>query len=148
MTGLAPYWTARSLRERRMLAALGVIFAVFLLWFAVIRPLGLWIDESTARLLTATEDHAEAEAIVARLGQARSAATPDALDALLEEAGLTGTVASDGGRQSVEIAAIRPDVLFSLIAAIERRIGAPVTSVSIRRNDDATVEASLVVGGN
>ena len=148
------WWSARTLRERRMLLALALVLLGLLVWLVILRPIALARESAEERLTAAATTLAKARGDAAALKNAsvpvRGAPVPLPLDGYLTtaaaEAGLAGIgIAADGAeRATVRIANVRPPALFGWIAALEGR-GIVVESLSVRANPDQTVAADAVL---
>jgi general secretion pathway protein M len=153
------WWTARSVRERRLLVLLAVLLTLALLWVAVIRPLMDARAAADARLNAAVTELARARAEAAAVTQQAAAApagdqVPLPIDAFLRQSGAEQgftniVVACDRPeRATISIAQVRPPAFFGWIAQLEAR-GLVVEALSARTNADQTiaVEAVLRAGG-
>ncbi len=148
MSGFEPWWSARSARERTMLAGLAGIALLLIGWMLVVRPLLDWRSAAEARHGDAVQAASEAEMLAGRLG-AGGGAVPDAemVRGLATAAGFAAEVREANGGVSVKIAAARSDLLFGWIESLENRHGLRVIAADIARNTDATLSADLVLGG-
>lgn len=153
MAALRAWFSALSLREKRLvLAALALAF-VTLFWFALVRPVSDGLASARTRHADAVQRLAEIEGQLAamRIAQ-RTRAAP--LRAPLEtvvresaaEAGFALATVSpqpDNGLQ-IAITAARPAAFFAWVADLEAN-GMLVESLSTTDNGDQTVSASLVL---
>ncbi|HEY0114340.1 MAG TPA: type II secretion system protein GspM [Allosphingosinicella sp.] len=148
------WWAARSLREKRLLLAMGALLALVIVWLAVIRPL---IDARAAaeqRLNLAVTELARARAEAAAMAQAapgpNMAPVPLPVDGFLmqsaAEQGLTNlqVVADGAARATISIANVRPQAFFGWIGQLEAR-GLVVESMSARTNADQSIAAEAVL---
>ena len=148
------WWLERTRREQALLLILFVLFALFLAWLLVIRPLG-------DRLSDARERHGAA---VIALGEARAEAMdigrlerqrPAALGAPVEQAVAQSASAAgfqlsriqpDGpGRVSLAIEAAKPQALFAWVSGLETQRGLIVDRLTATSNSDRTLSVQLVL---
>ncbi len=150
---LDPWWRARTVREKRLLAVMLVLLAGVLFWLAVVRPMLDWREQ-------AATDRADAEAERAwvqtglRLTAPGAAARPvidsEGFEALVlraaEGAGLQVTTGLDPeGRLAFRIADASSAALFGWMFALERDYGITVVSVGVIENTDATLQVEGVL---
>ncbi|MGF1549119.1 MAG: type II secretion system protein GspM [Sphingomonadaceae bacterium] len=144
---LRQWWKARSVREQRLLLALGLVALVVFVWLLVVRPLGDALSGARERHGEAVLALAEARARAALIAEAESGATAPLgmpLDAMLNqsalEAGFTGTrVEREGAaRATVVIPAARPQAAFGWLSRMAAR-GLVVVQASVAPNSDQTV---------
>ncbi len=150
------WWNGRDAREQRLLAVLGIIVLLMLVWLAILRPLAAFRE-------SAAERHARVAALMpsaraAAAGIAAEGAAParndgravrDIVAASASGAGLefTSVQPEDGGGVLVSIAAVRPTFLFGWIAGLEEKDGVVADRVLVQRNDDSTVSAQIGFSG-
>ena len=150
MQTLFTWWRERSQREQRMLAALGVLFAAMLVWFAAFGPLADAIDARRSRHAALAADLSALRAVRAVTPVPRAdRPVAEIVAASAASAGLefTATRPLENG-VLVTIAAVKPIFLFGWIATLERDAGVVATRVSVQRNDDATVSAEVGFAGS
>jgi general secretion pathway protein M len=151
MNSLNIFWQARTMRERRLLIAMAALAAPILLWLALIRPLEAARLRAEAQLAAATADTAALEAARAALAatpQASSGPVMPRVQAAVSAAGLSLASLDPAGPTgaTARIAAARAPVLLRLIAALEAE-GLVITSLSISRNEDTSVNAQFTASG-
>jgi len=151
MTGIRPWFAARSKREQRLLLVMAALAIVTAVWGLVVRPFG-------DAMASARERHADA---VIRLGQTRAdvdalrsiragrpitGTLPDAVRAYAEQAGFTvASLDPDGaGGVRVSIPSARGNAMVSWLARLERA-GIVVDAATLADNGDRTVSARLVL---
>ena len=151
------WWSARTVRERRLLTAMMALLLLVFVWLLVIRPLMDARAAADQRLNAAVTElaraRAEAAAKVAPAG-ASSAPVPLPVDGFLMqsggEQGFTNlSVVADGAtRATISMANARPQAFFGWIGQLEAR-GLVVDSLSARANADQSVavDAVLRAGG-
>jgi general secretion pathway protein M len=151
------WWSARTVRERRLLTAMMALLLLVFVWLLVIRPLMDARAAADQRLNAAVTElaraRAEAAAKVAPAG-ASSAPVPLPVDGFLMQSGgeqgftNLSVVADGASRATISMANARPQAFFAWIGQLEAR-GLVVESMSARANADQTiaVEAVLRSGG-
>ncbi len=148
------WWTARSVRERRMLAVMAGLIALALLWFAAIRPLIGARATAEARLQAASTALAQARADAASFnrGAASRADAPRPLapfvTASASEQGFTNMVVTGAQPDEAAItsAQVRPAAFFGWLGQLEMR-GISVRSLSASANADQTISVQATLGG-
>jgi len=144
-------WLAgRSVRERRMLAAMGVAIVLFLGWFAIVAPV-LALQRDAARdLARAQADHALLSALSGQGGGEGGRTAPEVENVAAAAASAAGVTATftpgpDGAvRFAVSGAGTGP--LFTWLAELERA-GLGVRELGVSENADATLRAEGVLRG-
>lgn len=143
-------WTqARSRREQAMIAFLGGLLIVLVLWFGILRPL-------LEMRQTAIDRIAAYEAIQTRLASGPVVATGTALpDGPLESVlasqsagfGITPTgIAPEGDKARVTLTAVRYDALVPWLAALEGSGQIIVEQLRVSRAaTEGTVDATMTV---
>jgi general secretion pathway protein M len=147
------WFTARSLREQRMILAMLALAAATLIWAAVVIP----VRDGLASARSAHRDAVERlgvtlnEVAAVKRAQRAGIALPegplaDTVRARAEEAGFTlaGLDQDGADRVKVSIGTARPPALFAWIAALEQA-GILVESSAITGNGDQTVAAQLTL---
>lgn len=139
---LQALWLSRTLRERVLVGALGLILIGLFGWLALYRPAALWRDVQAERLEAAVEQQASVERAAVRW-RARSEATHTAsasettLDGLLantaEAAGLTPEISEDGGQWTVTVAASSSAPIFAWLATLEHEHGVRPIGATLER---------------
>lgn len=145
------WFDTRSLRERRLLLVMAALFALTLVWAAIIRPASDGLSSARERHADATIRLAETRMRVKEveaLQRLRPAPIEAALDAVIRdranEAGFAlASVTADGpNRVQISIATARPGALFGWIAGLESA-GILVDSLATTDNGDKTVSAQV-----
>lgn len=147
MSDLAGFWQARTRREQRLLMLMAALALPILLWLAVLRPLGAAQTQAATALAAATADHSALLAARAALDAAppaRGAPLMQRLQAASAAAGLSlaSLDASGPNGATARISAARAPVLLRLIAGLEAD-GVVISSLSVSRNDDSSVNAQF-----
>ena len=139
---------SRSRREQVMIAVLGGVLVIAIVWLAVLRPL-LDARASAIGRITAYE---QVMVDVRAAGSAVSTSTA-ALSGPLQEAipiqaatfGIVPTVTGDAGSAEVGVTGARYDAVIPWLAALEAS-GATLSSVNIRRGaSEGVVDVTLRV---
>lgn len=147
MSGFSNFWQARTRREQRLLIALAAIGAPVMLWLAILRPLEAAQARAETDLAAATADHSAllaARAAFQIVPPVSDAPLIPRLQAATVAAGLSLASLDPAGPNAAtaRIAAARAPVLLRLIASLEAE-GMVITSLSISRNDDTSVNAQF-----
>lgn len=148
------WWSARSLREQRMLLVMIALIAITFLWFGLYRPVQDALSNARAR-------HQEA---VIRLGDVRAGAESlrslprsgpsltGSVGAMVTQsaagAGFANAIVSPQGdrRVTVSIPSARPAPLFGWIASLEAQ-GIVIERFSARANSDPTLSVEITMAG-
>ena len=155
MTPLLAWFRGRSVREQRLLLALGVVAALVLLWLLVLRPLGDILGEARQRhtqaLLARAEAQVQAKAIRS-LEQRAGPPLSEPLDVVIGRAAsdagfaLTGIQPESGGPGvSVTIEAVKPQAFFAWLGQLEGSGGFLVTSLNATANADKTLAVQATI---
>lgn len=143
------WWTARSERERLLVATMLVLAAILLGWLLIERPLSDALDAARMR-------HGDA-AVALALARARAQPSTDGPRAAgTADSIVARTAAAAGfpnariggqgpGRASVSLDAARPQALFSWVAQMEQQ-GLVVERLRAQANQDHSLSAELVLG--
>nr|WP_310523883.1 type II secretion system protein GspM [Polymorphobacter sp.] len=152
MAMVMPWWRDRTRREQWLLAVMGALLAVVVLWLGVMRPLAVARDAAAARHLAAVTGLGDVQAMggAIRRAEARGGAAVPLVELVSQRASEAGLTAermetSGDGRVTVRIAAVRPVVMLRWLGDIEARDGVVVERVTINRNDDATLAVELAL---
>ena len=151
------WWSARSVRERRLLAIAGSLLALVLAWFLFVRPLMDARATADARLQAASTALAQARADAAAFN--RGAASPQAeatgplapfLTQSATEQGFTN-MAVTGNRPdqaAISSAQVRPANFFAWLGQLETR-GIAVRSLTATAgaNQTISIQATLERAG-
>jgi general secretion pathway protein M len=148
------WWSARSLRERRLLIAMAALLTLVFVWLLVIRPLMDARAAADQRLNAAVTDLARARAEAAAATQVTAGPNnnpvPLPVDGFLmqsgNEQGFTNlSVVADGASGArISMANARPQAFFGWIGQLEAR-GLVVESMSARANADQTIAVEAVL---
>jgi len=150
------WWNVRSVREKRLLLAMGALAAVALAWLLVIRP----IDNARAAA-KARHDHAvialaRVEARAAEVERLRAAPRPTVQGRIVDIVGAeavrvgfvsnqTEPVGADGVR--IVIPAVLPRAFFAWVTDLETRLGLHVEALTARPNADQTLSVDVTFRG-
>jgi len=141
------WWSARTRRERTLLAIMFALASLVLAWLLVLRPLADALDAARTRHGLAVIALGEAKARAPTVGLGGVAGPIDSLVArTAAEAGFTNAriVGQGPARASVTIESARSQALFGWVAQIERQ-GARVERLVARVNPDRTLAVEMVV---
>lgn len=146
------WWRTRTLREQRLLLAMGGLLAVVLAWLLVIRPINDKLSEARERhgaaVLALAEARAQAEAI-GTLQQQRPASLGAPLVTILNqsatEAGFpVARVEPEGVNQAtIVFESVRPQAFFAWVNRMEEGRGLIVERLSARTNGDQTLGVEI-----
>jgi len=147
---LRHWWQALSQRERRLVTLLAVLGLPILVWLTVLRPLAEARVAADNRLAAAQRGLLGIQAAAPALRAAEARANGTGIGALdrvrqaVAQAGLTADALEQdsNGLVTLRIAAARGPVLLRLVAGLEAD-GLLVQSLSVSRNEDSSVTASL-----
>lgn len=153
ISSMSLWWDGRSLREQRMLAAMGLLVAAVLVWLLVLRPAWAWREAAAERRIEATAALDRIETGLARAPvEARAAMAladvEQAARGAAEAAGLTVTLSVDGeGGLAFDAPGATSAALFGWLAALKADYGVETRAVTVVENADATLDATGVLGG-
>nr|WP_303684156.1 type II secretion system protein GspM [Brevundimonas naejangsanensis] len=138
------WWDGRSLRERRMLAVMGVVVLGVIAWLGVVRPLDGWKADQARARVAAERQMAQVQTAVAQRG-ARPTEAVD-LQALVASTALTAGVQptlgmSEGGRLGFRLERVTTAQAFGWLAALEEG-GAQIEELGVVENADGTLGVS------
>lgn len=123
MRPLIAFYSARSPREQRLLAAMLVLCALLLLYLLVVAPLTAAYKESLQEHLIAVDRNGRAKALQAEpLGSASVHSAPDLAQYLIDSARQQGIEASARGSATsatVTIASGSPSAVLGWLSALE-----------------------------
>lgn len=149
------WWNTRSLREQRLLLAMGAIAAVVLVWLLIIRPVGDSLSLAKARHAAAVVALAEVRADQEALQSAQQAA-PVALagpiDSVISQSAaaagfpVTQVTPEGAGQATIAIDAVRPQAFFGWVDQMEAS-GLTVQRLSASTNTDQTLSVRVTFGG-
>lgn len=147
----ALWWRTRTLREQRLLLAMGALALVVFAWLLVIRPVSDALSEARERHGDAVVALAEARAqakLIAGLEQGQAAAPGRPVDAVLSdaaaEAGFSiNRIEREGAAQAtIVLDAVRPQAFFGWAAGLEGR-GLVVERLTAGTNSDQTLAVQV-----
>ena len=150
------WWRLRSVREQRLLLAMGALFAITLLWLGLLRPLGDRLAAARERhadaVLALASARAQADSIIALERRTRTSpgtAVSVLVQGAAHDAGFSEAVVTADGlaRANVTIGAVRAQAFFGWIADLQRRYGLVVDRLNVRTNNDATLAVELGIRG-
>ncbi|MDP3658257.1 MAG: type II secretion system protein GspM [Brevundimonas sp.] len=152
ISGLELWWSARTLRERRMLMVMAALLLATIVWLGLIRPVRVWKAEAAERAEAAAVALAEVRAAVVLITPSRPAAEPPAegLEPLVRRtadgAGLELVTAMSGsGRLGFQLSRVRSGPLFAWLSALETDHRLAVCSLGVVKNADATLNVEGVI---
>ncbi|AUW58694.1 type II secretory protein PulM [Sphingobium sp. SCG-1] len=128
MSAIRIWWRELSARERVLVAIMGVLIAIVVIWLGIARPVEGALENARARQVEALDRNVAIRAKV-KLLQAMPARTPASASGSLDQivgqsAGEEGftlerTQAQGEGRVEIAIASARPTALFGWLAKLE-----------------------------
>ncbi len=148
---LRDWWSERTQREHILLIILAVLVAALLAWFAIWRPVNLFLDASRVSQSEALDRLSRTQSMVAeaksvRAGPAAATDIGAVINQSAIEAGftLTKNETRGAGQFAVAMSSAKSRALFAWLGQLERQ-GIFAQSVAIRSNGDGTVtfEATL-----
>lgn len=138
LTVLRRRWLACSPRERAMLGLMAAAIIAFVYAYALALPLSRWADAAQARHARAISEHAQVQAIVARIGEIAPASQPASPQALADTASALGldveSAGSQAGRVHITLAPAAPDLVFAWIEQ-QRLAGQPPATAKLESRD-------------
>lgn len=155
---LAPFelwWSARTLRERRMLMVMAALLLAIVVWLGLVRPVLTWRTAAEDRAAAAAVTLAEVRVATASLAPAPAAAPPpvEGLEPLIrrtsEAAGLdVVTAMSSSGRLGLKLSRVSSGPLFAWLSGLETDHHLTICSLGVVENADATlnVEGGVASG--
>lgn len=148
------WWDGRSVREQRMLMAMGLLVAAVLIWVLVLRPAWAWRASAAERRIEATASLTRIEAgLAGRTPVEKKAAMPladveQAARAAAEGAGLTVALSVDGeGGLGFDASGVTSAALFGWLATLKTEYGVETVDVTVVENADATLDATGALVG-
>lgn len=150
---LQQWWSARSNREQKMLAAMMAVICLFLLWFGVWQPLANGLrsahsrfDRAVVDLATVKEKATALKTLRARPVQPLGVPLTSFVSQSASDAGFTLSRAEPSGTDSVAIAIVsaKSPALMAWLSTLEVR-GIFVSEISIRPNSDRTIAAEATL---
>lgn len=137
-------WDRRSLRERRMLAVMGILMLGLLAWLGVMRPLDGWKADQARARVAAERQMAQVQTAVVQ-GGGRPTEAVD-LQALVASTATTAGVQpalgmSEGGRLGFRLDRVTTTQAFGWLAALEQG-GARIEELGVVENADGTLGVS------
>ena len=152
---LRALWSARSLRERRMLAGLAGFLVLLIAWYGVVVPALAWRDAADERLQAAVARSGRTHAGLARLKAAAAAApatsnltVDEAAKHAAEAAGLDVRITVTGaGEATFTIASTPTAALFAWLGLLESDYGIRPARLTIAKTPGGLqVEGALPAG--
>lgn len=146
------WWRMRSLREQRLLLAMGTLALVIFAWLLVVRPLTDALSEARERHGEAVAALAETRSLVAAMEGTDKGSTPTmagTLDAVISQAASeAGFPVSRLDRHSANqvtlvIEAVRPQAFFAWVHRMEVERGLIVERLSATTNTDQTLAVQV-----
>lgn len=151
---IALWWDGRSVRERRMLAVMGLLIAAVLIWLLVLRPAWTWRAAAAERRVEATASLNRIEAGLAARApvEARTpmglAEVEQAARGAAEAAGLVGlTLSVDEGGLAFDASGASSAALFGWLTTLKADYGVETRGLTVIENADASLDAQGVLGG-
>ncbi|TZG29040.1 type II secretion system protein GspM [Sphingomonas montanisoli] len=146
------WWRQRTTREQRLLWLLIVIAVPILLWFGVVRPIGIGWQAALDHRNAAARDLDDVRALadeIARESRADVRPSPgplaDVAKAASEAAGFTPLrVETQGVTVVLSYEAVKPPALFAWVAGLGKR-GLVVERLNAHPNADRTLAASITL---
>lgn len=154
MTGWRAWWNFRSVREKRMLLAMGGLAAIVLAWLLIIRPIDNTLAAAKARHDRAVIALGQIEARAVQIERLRAISRPvrqgriaDIVGAEAVRVGFTMNQTEPAGTDGVRllISAVRPQSFFAWIADLESRLGLRVETLTARPNADQTLSVEVTL---
>lgn len=139
--GVRQRWDGYSARERALLATLGVVVLLVLIWLLIVQPVLDYRRDARMAYQEHLLDYAEAQLLLDRLSN-QGAPAGDVRE-LFETAGLSPQITQSGTGIAASVAAARADRLMSVIARIEAEAGVRIASADLRTNGDNTLAADF-----
>lgn len=147
------WWSARSVREQRMLGVMAVLIFAVLAWLLVVRPAWSWREDAADRRAVA---EARLQVIETRLARAVTTDRPvmaltdveQAARASAEAAGLDVVLSvAQSGRIAFVAQGVTSPVLFGWLTALNDDYGVAIQDLSVIENPEATLDAEGELGG-
>ncbi len=137
-------WDGRSLRERRMLAVMGVLVLGVIAWLGVVRPLDGWRADQARARVAAERQMTQVQTAVAQRG-ARPTEAVDLQALVASTASAAGVQPalgmSEGGRLGFRLDRVTTTQAFGWLAALEQG-GARIEELGVVENADGTLGVS------
>ncbi|WP_425229348.1 type II secretion system protein GspM [Sphingomonas sp.] len=153
MSGVRTWFSALSLREKRLVAVMLALLALAIVWLGVIRPLGDALSSAAERHADAVIRLGRTQADVAAIREVQHQRPPplngsfaDAVRGAAADAGFTvASLDTDGpDRVRVGIAGARPAALVPWLARLEAA-GVLVDTATLTDKGDRSVGVQLVL---
>ncbi len=147
------WWSSRSVREQRLLAVMGALILVVLIWLVIVRPAWGWREHAADRRAVA---EARLQVIETRLAGAVTTDRPAMALADVEQAARAAAEAAnlevvlsvaETGRIAFVARGVTSPVLFGWLTALNDDYGVSIQDLSVIENADATLEAVGEIGG-
>lgn len=137
-------WDGRSLRERRMLAVMGVLVLGVIAWLGVVRPLDGWRADQARARVAAERQMAQVLTAAAQRG-ARPTEAVDLQALVASRASAAGVQPalgmSESGRLGFRLDRVTTTQAFGWLAALEQG-GARIEELGVVENADGTLGVS------
>lgn len=143
MSQAAAWWDGRTLRERRMLALMGLVVAAVLVWLLIVRPVRTWREDVADARLVAEANLDLVRRVAGRESSAGMSQGNMNLQATVEQAnaatGATPVLGmSADGELGFSLTNVSTNTAFGWLAALQDlKVG--VTSLNVVENADATL---------
>ena len=140
MNAIQSWWRELSMRERVLVAIMGVLFAIVIVWLGIARPVEGALENARTRQAEALDRNvairAKVKALQAMPPQAAGATTGPLDQIVGQSAGEEGftlerTQAQGDGRVEIAIASARPTALFGWLAKLEAQ-GVAVETLTVQ----------------
>lgn len=146
---LIDWWSARSGRERILLATMMALLIPVLAWLLVLRPLEAGLEAARADHWAATERLLQVRADAAAMAlpaKAPAQPVPLIVNRIAEVSGFVPSRMDAGadGRVMLGLASARPPALRAFLRGLERE-GVIVETITVRTNSDATVSVDAIL---
>lgn len=149
---LKAWWAERSPREQKLLALMIALLAATIVWFGIVRPLGVARDAAEERHARAVVALGKLRELGGRFDAARGRGVVPIGEPLVaflgRDAGDAGLpverLEAQGSERAVlTIAAVRPPALFGWVQRVEVRHGLIVERLTATRNPDTTIAVQI-----
>ena len=153
MNDLGEWWSARAVREQRLLQLLGVILSALFVWYGVLTPLGGLARSADARYARAAYELQEIEqaaSVLAREPQQVGLGSSPLADIVSSAAAATflliGNARAETENQiTIEAHAVDPARLFSWIKQLQDKHGIVVMNFTATRDSEGLLDTEIVL---
>jgi len=148
------WWKERSGREQVLLAIMGLLLLVLMLWFAVVRPLDAWVRDGRETYRQTLADRAMIDRGMAEIRTIRAGPVAPLPKPLAQgvrdialQAGFSDVQSEPGsnGTARLSIAAVRSEAFFPWLRTATQRHGLIVQSMNAVPNSDRTLSVVVTV---